>query len=72
MNERGVDSVPTNFSRKEVATSQDRRPTGPRNNSVNERTGGRNALTAKVGTRNWKNINQQDSPSKFMSFYQEN
>ena len=24
MNERGVDSVPTNFSRKEVATSQER------------------------------------------------
>ena len=34
MNERGVDSVPTNFSRKEVATSQERR-LNSRNNSVN-------------------------------------
>ena len=41
---------------------------------MNERSGGRNALTAKVGTRNWKNIHQvnQDSPTKAMSFYQEN
>jgi hypothetical protein len=67
MNERGVDSVPTNFSRKEVATSQDRR-TNPRNSSVHERTGGRNALTAKVSSRNWKHMNE--NPGKFMSFYQ--
>jgi hypothetical protein len=35
MNERGVDSVPTNFSRKEVMTSQERRLSGSRNGSVN-------------------------------------
>lgn len=35
MNERGVDSVPTNFSRKEVVTSQERRLSSSRNASVN-------------------------------------
>lgn len=34
MNERGVDSVPTNFSRKEVVTSQERRLANSRNASV--------------------------------------
>ena len=72
MNERGVDSVPTNFSRKEVATSQERRMSGTRNSSLHERTGGRNALTAKFGSRNWKNNSGNENPGKFMSFYQEN
>ncbi len=68
MNERGVDSVPTNFSRKEVATSQERRLSSTRNGSVNERGGGRNALTAKFSSRNWKNM--CEGPAKFLSFYQ--
>jgi len=55
MNERGVDSVPTNFSRKEVMTSQERRLSGSRNGSVNERSG-RSALTAKLSSRNWKHM----------------
>lgn len=59
--------MPTNFSRKEVATSQERRM-GSRNGSVQERTGGRNALTAKFSSRNWKHMNE--NPGKFMSFYQ--
>jgi hypothetical protein len=56
MNERGVDSVPTNFSRKEVVTSQERRLSNSRGGSVGERSGGRNALTAKFNSRNWKNV----------------
>lgn len=68
MNERGVDSVPTNFSRKEVMTSQERRLAGSRNASVNERSGGRSALTAKLSSRNWKHMGE--NPAKFLSFYQ--
>jgi hypothetical protein len=68
MNERGVDSVPTNFSRKEVMTSQDRRFSGSRNASVNEKSGGRSVLTAKLSTRNWKH--KGENPAKFLSFYQ--
>ena len=67
MNERGVDSVPTNFSRKEVMTSQERRLSGSRNASVNERSGGRSALTAKLSSRNWKQMGE--NPAKFLSFY---
>lgn len=62
MNERGVDSVPTNFSRKEVATSQERRMT----HRINEKPTGRQALTAKLSSRNWK----QGEGNKFLSFYQ--
>lgn len=69
MNERGVDSVPTNFSRKEVVTSQERRLAGSRNGSVgNERSGGRSALTAKLSSRNWKQMGE--NPAKLLSFYQ--
>lgn len=70
MNERGIDSVPTNFSRKEVVSSQERRLAGSRNAPVNERSGARTAIAAKINNRNWKHLG--DNPTKMFSFYQEN
>lgn len=67
MNERGVDSVPTNFSRKEVVSSQEGRQASNRR-GVSERSGGRQALTSKFNSRNWKNM--CEAPGKFLSFYQ--
>jgi hypothetical protein len=66
MNERGVDSVPTNFSRKEVASSHERRQ--PRAVSTGEKV--RNSSAAKFNSRTWKNISE--NPNKFMSSYHEN
>lgn len=44
--------MPTNFSRKQVATSHERRPT--RATSTGQK--GRNSYTAKFNSRTWKNI----------------
>lgn len=65
MNERGVDSVPTNFSRKEAATSHERRQ--PRAISTGEK--GRGSYTARFNSRTWKNISE--NPNKFLSSYHE-
>ena len=65
MNERGVDAVPTNFTRREASSSQERRQQPTRNTSFHER---RNALTAKLGQRNKQLPNHG---SKFFSYYQE-
>jgi hypothetical protein len=65
MNERGVDSVPTNFSRKEAATSHERRQ--PRAVSTGEK--GRGSYTARFNSRTWKNISE--NPNKFLSSYHE-
>lgn len=59
--------MPTNFSRKEVNTAQDRRPSNSRNSSMNQKISGRNAITAKSSHRNWKNVDKGD---KFL-VYQE-
>lgn len=65
MNERGVDSVPTNFSRKEAVTSHERRH--PRAISTGEK--GRGSYTARFNSRTWKNISE--NPNKFLSSYHE-
>lgn len=57
--------MPTNFSRKEVVSSHERRQSGSRVFSTNER---RNSQTAKFNSRAWKNKN--DSPTKFVPNFQ--
>lgn len=70
MNERGVDSVPTNFSRKEANTSHEKRLQHNRNMQNAEKSGGRNAITAKSSHRNWKHV--PESLNKNLTCYNDN
>ncbi len=67
MNERGVDSQPTNFNKREINTAQDRRQQNSRGKSSDSE---RHAITAKLSTRrNW--MSKHSEPKKFLSFYNE-
>ena len=65
MNEKGVDSMPTNFNRREVNSAQNARMAQSRGSSA-ERPD-RHAMTSKTTKRSWMSKNSE--PKKFLSFY---
>ena len=67
MNERGVDSMPTNFNRMEVNSAQDKRIIQSRGAMSMDKPTDRHAITAKVSKRSWMSKNSE--PKKFLSFY---
>ena len=69
MNERGVDSMPTNFNRREVNSAQDKRVAQSRGAMSADKPADRHAITAKISKRSWMSKNSQ--PKKFLSFYNE-
>lgn len=66
MNERGIDSMPTNFNRREVNSAQNNRMIMQSRGHSAERND-RHAATAKISKRNWMSKNSE--PKKFLSFY---
>ena len=67
MNEKGVDSMPTNFNRREVNSAQDKRIIQSRGGVSAEKPTDRHAITAKISKRSWMSKNSE--PKKFLSFY---
>ncbi len=65
MNEKGVDSMPTNFNRRDVNSAQNARVAQSRGNS--SQNVDRHAITAKATKRGWMSKNSE--PKKFLSFY---
>jgi hypothetical protein len=65
MNEKGIDSMPTNFNRRDVNSAQNARITQSRGNSTENVD--RHAITAKSTKRSWMSKNSE--PKKFLSFY---
>lgn len=65
MNEKGVDSMPTNFNRRDVNSAQNARVAQSRGNS--SQNADRHAITAKATKRGWMSKNSE--PKKFLSFY---
>ena len=65
MNEKGVESAPTNFNKRLTNTSQDRRGLISRGNSQEM---DRHAITAKFAKRGW--LLKDCDPKCFLSFYE--
>ena len=66
MNEKGIDSMPTNFNRREVNSAQNNRNIIQTRGNTAEKYD-RHAITAKTTKRNWMSKNSE--PKKFLSFY---
>lgn len=65
MNEKGIDSVPTNFNRRDINSAQNARIHQSRGGSADRVE--RHAITAKSTKRSWMSKNSE--PKKFLSFY---
>jgi len=65
LNEKGVDSAPTNFNKRTTSTSQQQRNSYQRGASQEM---DRNAITAKFSRRSW--MGKQSDPKCFLSFYE--
>ena len=65
MNEKGIDSMPTNFNRREVNSAQNARMAQSRGNTPEKQD--RQAITAKVSKRSW--MSKNSDAKKFLSFY---
>ena len=65
LNEKGVDSAPTNFNKRSTGTSQNQRDAFSRGGSQEM---DRNAITAKFNRRSW--LIRDADPKCFLSFYE--
>ena len=66
MNERGIDSMPTNFNRRQVNSAQNNRIIVQSRGASGEKND-RQAVTAKISKRNW--MSKNSDAKKFLSFY---
>jgi hypothetical protein len=67
LNEKGIDSAPTNFNKRLTSTSQERRASYSRGSSGIEED--RHAITAKFSKRGW--LGREIEGNKFLSFYED-
>ena len=56
MNEKGIDSMPTNFNRRDINSAQNARAIQSRGNTADNTTD-RHAITAKSTKRSWMSKN---------------
>ena len=65
LNDKGVDSVPTNFNKQRLtSTSHEKRAAYSRGNSFDD---DRHAITAKFSKRGW--LGKEIEGNRFLSFY---
>lgn len=68
MNEKGIDSAPTNFNKRDINSAYEQRAAYSRGQSGDT---DRHAITAKISKRGWMGRGGNGDPKKFLSFYDE-
>lgn len=66
LNEKGIDSAPTNFNKRLTSTSQEKRISYSRGNNAED---DRHAITAKFTKRGW--LGKETQGNKFFSLYED-
>lgn len=66
LNEKGIDSAPTNFNKRNTSTSQERRASYSRGGMMGIEED-RHAITAKFTKRGW--LGREMEGNRFLSFY---